>query len=316
MGGQSCVFVQNLTLTKMKLKNCTTMLVYGLILLVFSFGNLRGQSLNVSINQTGFSANSCSRTLTAIVSGGSGNYSYQWSVTAPGVPFPGPSNTRTVTSALNITTDFIVFVRDNSTAATGSSSITVPRVLSGSFDIFIPNAFTPNGDGFNDVWLVVDGDKGFGAINAYRYELNISNAAGVSLFSKNETITAGSIGLRGGDIAWDGRINGTGSIVPNGTYTYSLRLFNCSGNQLLQGFVNVFGVFSVKVSPNPAIDYFSLNLYSYKIKIFNHRHELVKSVVNHDSNPAIVDVRDLQRGLYIVYVITNEGIDIKRLLIE
>lgn len=305
-----------------------TILAYGLTLLIFSTHYLFSQSLNVSISPSGFAANSCTRTLTANVSNGSGNYSYQWSLTAPGVPFPGSDNTRSVSVALNVTTDFIVHVRDVSTGATGSSSVTVPRVLLGDYDFFTPNIFTPNGDDINDTWFVADADKGFGAINAYRYELSISNTNGISVFSKSETITVGNIGLKGGDIEWNGRVNGTGSIVPNGTYTYRLRLYNCSGNQLIQGFIQVFGNFNIVVSPNPATKNISIEFISdakelteensvpYSINIFNYHQKLVKNIEMSPSKNLNINVDGWRRGNYVMQIMINDKLHISRFMLE
>ncbi|NJN25303.1 MAG: gliding motility-associated C-terminal domain-containing protein [Cyclobacteriaceae bacterium] len=312
----------------MKLKT-SVWLTYFITSMIISTSGLFGQTLLVTIDEVGFSANSCARTLTTHVSNGSGNYTYQWSLTAPGIPFPGPNNLRTVTTYLDITTDFIVFVRDVSTGATGYSSVTVPRILLGSFDIFIPNVFTPNGDGYNDTWFVADADKGFGAINAYRYELSIFNTSGYSLFSKSETITLGSNGLLGGNIEWNGRVNGTGTIVPNGTYTYSLRLYNCSGSQLIEGYIQVFGFFTISVNPNPATNEINITFATntteapnlerqipFIIHIFNDKQQIVKSVKVRDSNSTTIAVDDLPKGNFILHIISNGETHLRHIFLE
>lgn len=65
-------------------------------------------------------------------------------------------------------------------------------------DLFIPNAFTPNGDGFNDTF-------GAEAIETYYYSLNIYNRFGKVIFSTNELTDR-----------WDGKN------APQGTYVYQL----------------------------------------------------------------------------------------------
>ena len=60
-------------------------------------------AFSVTINQTGTAANSCTRTLTAVVSGGSGNYSYTWSIVTPAIAWPGPNNVSTVYLSLDQT---------------------------------------------------------------------------------------------------------------------------------------------------------------------------------------------------------------------
>ncbi len=304
-------------------------LVLGISLMLFSIHDLFSQSLNVFISQSEFEANSCTRKITANVSNGSGNYSYQWSIATPGVPFPGSNRTRTIHVSLNTTTDFLVFVRDISSGATGSSSITVPRTLQGGFDTFIPNAFTPNGDGFNDTWFVADADRGFGSLNAYRYELNISNTSSISLFSRSETVTSGTIGLTGGDIEWNGRVNGTGAIVSNGTYRYSLRLYNCSGNQLIQGFIQVLGGSGFALSPNPVTNYITITLDSntgeklvvndpmpYQISLFNDQQKLVRTSKGLDYNSITIYVGDIPRGQYVLHVMKGQEVLQKRLLLQ
>src|SRR6185436_18420225 len=92
----------------------------------------------------------------------------------------------------------------------------------------IPNLITPNGDGYNDNWVVTDGAKTYSPINAYSFTLVIKNSSNVQVFSASGTVSISHLGIIGGDILWNARVNGTGSIVPVGTYTYSLTLTNCS----------------------------------------------------------------------------------------
>lgn len=117
--------------------------------------------------------------------------------------------------------------------------MTVYRVLTGSFNIFLPNLITPNGDGYNDEWIVTDASKAYSPINAYSYSVTIVNSSNVQVFASSATVTSGHLGIIGGDIVWNARYNGTGSIVPVGTYSYSLTLENCSQTTGYNGQISV-----------------------------------------------------------------------------
>lgn len=200
---------------------------------------LTSNALSVTINQSGTAANSCSRSLTAVVSGGTGSYSYTWSVVTPVISWPGPNNVANVNLALDQTADVNVSVQDLVTLQMTSATVTVYRVLLGSFDVFIPNLITPNGDGYNDNWIITDAAKTYSPINAYSYTLTIKNASNVQVFASSGTVTVNHLGIIGGDIIWNARVNGTGSIVPTGIYTYQLTLVNCSQSTLFSGQLNI-----------------------------------------------------------------------------
>lgn len=211
-----------------------------LLLLTLQFISLiQSLALSVTINQTGTGANSCSRSLTAVVSGGSGSYAYTWSIVTPAIAWPTTNGVANVSLALSQTADVNVSVQDLNTNQMTSTTITVYRVLTGSFDTFIPNLITPNGDGYNDNWIVTDSGKNYSPINAYSYTLTIKNASNVQVFAASATVSANHLGVIGGDINWNARLNGSGSIVPTGTYTYQLTLVNCSQSTAYNGQLNV-----------------------------------------------------------------------------
>jgi len=75
-------------------------------------------------------------------------------------------------------------------------------------EVFIPNAFTPNGDGMNDKF------RPFISFFPSTYHLIIYNRAGIKVFeSKNP------------EESWNGHIKGRG-MAPGGTYIYYLRINN------------------------------------------------------------------------------------------
>jgi gliding motility-associated-like protein len=83
-----------------------------------------------------------------------------------------------------------------------------PLVVGEDFGIYVPNAFTPNNDGLNDVFR----PKGFGIT---KYELNIFDRWGERVF---HTATF--------DEGWDGKFMGRGGDgIEEGVYTW---LINCT----------------------------------------------------------------------------------------
>ena len=82
--------------------------------------------------------------------------------------------------------------------------------------IYIPNAFTPNGDGKNDTWNVP-------ALEAYPlHTLVIYNRYGEVVFKRNKSF-----------LPWNGVFKS--NLLPTGTYTYVIDLKN--GSELLKGTV-------------------------------------------------------------------------------
>jgi len=86
-----------------------------------------------------------------------------------------------------------------------------PLVVGEDFGIYVPNAFTPNGDGVNDIFQ----PKGFGVT---KYELNIFDRWGEKVFSTKDF-----------EKGWDGTMQSKHDmkygIIEEGTYTW---LINCT----------------------------------------------------------------------------------------
>jgi gliding motility-associated-like protein len=94
--------------------------------------------------------------------------------------------------------EYIVYVRTKGGCIIGQKP----------FSIFnIPNAFTPNGDGYNDQWKIS------GLENYPGSEVNVYDRKGLSVF-KQTTIKK--------LMAWDGKLNG--SPVPTGNYWYTIKV--------------------------------------------------------------------------------------------
>ncbi len=76
--------------------------------------------------------------------------------------------------------------------------------------VFIPNSFTPNGDGFNDI-LKVYGNE----VSPENFRLSIMNRWGQEIWSTTNI-----------DDGWNGAVQGSNYFVPPGFYSYFLRYKN------------------------------------------------------------------------------------------
>lgn len=97
---------------------------------------------------------------------------------------------------------------------TNSDDVLV-KVVSG---IYVPSAFTPNGDGKNDVWKIPFLDPAYGAA------VNVFNRFGQLVYHATGEV-----------VAWDGKFNGTDQ--QTGTYVYIVTAK--TGNLNLKGTVNL-----------------------------------------------------------------------------
>ncbi|MEL7123456.1 MAG: gliding motility-associated C-terminal domain-containing protein, partial [Bacteroidota bacterium] len=93
--------------------------------------------------------------------------------------------------------------------------------------IFIPNVFSPNGDGINDIFGIFM-DNSVDRINTIR----IYNRWGSAVFQRSNVDKAAAAAL------WDGTINGTE--LPSGTYVYSLEVTYLDGfTEVLSGEISL-----------------------------------------------------------------------------
>jgi len=108
----------------------------------------------------------------------------------------------------SINTTYYLTVDNGTCKASDSVNVTVD-----CFTIFIPNTFTPNHDGLNDVFTI--SGKGF-----QHFRLTIYNRWGEQLF-ESEDVNRG----------WDGTYNG--EMVAEGVYVYIIEANDSGGNSLL-----------------------------------------------------------------------------------
>ncbi|MBP6391487.1 MAG: choice-of-anchor L domain-containing protein [Flavobacteriales bacterium] len=83
-------------------------------------------------------------------------------------------------------------------------SISHTIVVDPEFELYIPNSFTPDGDGFNETWQVA-------GIGVKEFWIRLHDRWGATIFQSSDITTA-----------WDGTLNGTP--LPAGVYVYRYRV--------------------------------------------------------------------------------------------
>ena len=81
------------------------------------------------------------------------------------------------------------------------------------FALYIPNTFTPDGNGLNDIFQ----PKGVG-IDEENYQMEIYDRWGVNVFTSTTFIKG-----------WDGTVGGTANIAQQGVYTYRISVKDVQG---------------------------------------------------------------------------------------
>lgn len=125
----------------------------------------------------------------------------KWTPAQPNCP-----NCSTITIAPVVSTRYLVEVIDEfGCSASAQLEIQVKR----EFAIFVPNAFSPNGDGVNDVFFVNAGE------GIHLMDIEIADRWGNIVFQRKD-FPANDLSA-----AWDGRV--LGNLVPSGVMVYSLK---------------------------------------------------------------------------------------------
>lgn len=110
------------------------------------------------------------------------------------------------------------------TASNGTCSdmdYVVITVLNEESTLYVPNAFTPNGDSINDMFLV-------GATNIKEFNIMIFDRWGLKMFESSDI-----------KIGWDGKING--KEVADGTYFHLINAKDIEGKEIKkQGTITLF----------------------------------------------------------------------------
>ncbi|WP_224995212.1 hypothetical protein [Cesiribacter sp. SM1] len=300
----------------------TLLAFYGLLLLPFIS---QGQSLSLSLSATNNTPNNCyARTISVSVSGGSGSYAYFWSSSPPSSVNLGNGPSISVSPA--VATTYTVAVWDNSSSLYAEKSILISPRLAGNLSVFIPSAFLAG-----NLWRLLDSNQSTGPLNAYRYELSIINDWGNQVYAASGTTSSGTTGLLGGQISWNGRLNGTGNYVPSGNYFCDLRLINCSTNTLYKVTVTFFNPSMLTLYPNPAASYVEQNTEQERNQLHSAAREAISFPAeielltgagravyktSIDALPVQLDVRMLQEGDYVLVLRMADHTIKRRLLIR
>jgi len=108
-------------------------------------------------------------------------------------------------------------------------SLTINAQNKNKYSLIIPNAFTPNSDGFNDVFLPVS----LYDLNNENYSMQIYNRKGMLIFESNSSV-----------LGWDGKTF-SGDKVASGVYIYIIqysiliKTFITYKNQEVKGYVTL-----------------------------------------------------------------------------
>jgi hypothetical protein len=150
-------------------------------------------------------------------------------------------------------TDPNTCIEDCSVCCDGWGGFTVDTYGEGTHNV-LANVFTPNGDGVNDIWQVLDQDHPYCAYGAMAFDLHIFNQWGSTVWRLQEGWAAGCCPFRSrapgynviSSIYWDGTANaGTlychGCYVSNSAYYYVLTLTGCNGQVAYTGDITIFG---------------------------------------------------------------------------
>ena len=142
------------------------------------------------------------------------NLSFKWS---PSIYFLSPDSIKTP-QILGVTTTTYYLIVSAGNQCPSNAGPFVVKVLPKQKPFNIPNAFSPNGDGINDTWII--------------NELNAYPDAQVQVYNRNGALVFNSIGYRK---PWDGKYNG--NVLPASTYYFVM--VTKQGRNPISGWVSI-----------------------------------------------------------------------------
>jgi gliding motility-associated-like protein len=211
-------------------------------------------------------------------------------------------------------------IEDCNSSSMSSGPISVP---------FVPNVFTPNGDGVNDNYCL-------NVTGANQYHIQVFDRWGVLIFDYMDFIYSSFVCM------WDGRCNQgppnctSSGIVGSDTYFFVIDLFNCSNSTQISGSTEIFKSMVtlddptgtetpatiMSIIPNPNNGTFQIMLNKddrstpiKEIKVL----DIMGQVVWQTSSPSAtmydVDIANYSSGIYYAKCISESGVvEVKKLI--
>ncbi|MCK9339934.1 MAG: gliding motility-associated C-terminal domain-containing protein, partial [Bacteroidales bacterium] len=171
----------------------------------FSIGNIPGPHAEFTVNPSVFLQGSADSRFSDLSDGSVVNWLYDFGD-------GGFSNQQNPIHLFENEGEYAVVLTvtdENNCIDTAMQPVTViPNVI-----IYVPNAFTPNADGINDIWMPI-----LTNMMGNNYLLIIYSRWGEIIFKSNDT-----------NVGWDGTCNG--KPAPPEVYTYMIEYYNLMGKK-------------------------------------------------------------------------------------
>jgi hypothetical protein len=320
------------------------------------------KEFEISINEiapwvpTGSIEPTCFKAFEVSACFGSGKYSYSWDngfgTNRTNPYFANRSENIDLTSPQWL---FVTAIDEvtNDTIREGFHISATPFTGSFSFDLF--NAITPNGDGINDTWAVIDstklGSDSFG-YNAYHYVLNLFTRFAPSVHCaengedatrgpnqpKNKVGTNKTKGFAFDEIDWIINDYCSWAEHPEMPYTLfgCLRLENCSQATNFSFTITVFcssgttipyelsiddslnNESSILIFPNPSTNILNISSEAQELKgiqLFDSRGLLIKDIGGQSKLLTSLPLDGVSSGNYILRIVTMENKTITKVVI-
>lgn len=216
---------------------------------------------------------------------------------------------------------FNAIIEDCNSSTLSTGDINVP---------FVPNVFTPNGDGINDNYCL-------NVTGANQYHIQIFDRWGTLRFDYLDFIYSSFVCM------WDGRCNQgfpncSSSTVPEDVYFYIITLFNCTNSVEYTGNLNIFrgytpnddpelndtlsGISELTIFPNPNDGSFQISIIDKdgeieikELEIYNIMGKLIYKNNSNIGKVEVISIEDYADGIYYIRSLDINGeIKMKKLI--